>query len=148
MKDLMFRRALEADLEPLLDLLRDLHAEDAPVTREQLKSVWKNILQNDGIRHYLAESEGILVAACHLVIVPNLTRRAAPYGLIENVVTRKEYRRLGIGTQLLQHALGEAWALGCYKVMLMTGREEAHPFYEKAGFKQGLKTAFVAKPEK
>jgi hypothetical protein len=43
--------------------------------------------------------------------------------------------------------LDEAWSLGCYKVMLMTGREDAHAFYEKAGFKAGVKTAFVARPE-
>ena len=87
------------------------------------------------------------MAACHLVVVPNLTRGAKPYGVIENVVTRSKHRRQGIGTRLLRHVLEEAWSLGCYKVMLMTGREDAHPFYEKAGFKPGLKTAFVAKPE-
>jgi len=111
--------------------------------------VWKSILKNKGIRHYLAEASGLPVAACHLVVVPNLTRGALPYGVIENVVTRKEYRRQGIGTRLLQHVLQEAWSLDCYKVMLMTGsrRKAIHQFYERAGFKPGLKTAFLAKPE-
>ena len=109
--------------------------------------VWKEILKNNGIRHYLAEAEGVPAATCHLVVVPNLTRGAQPYGLIENVVTRAKYRRQGIGTRLLQHVLEEAWSLGCYKVMLMTGRKNAHQFYEKAGFKSGIKTAFVAKSE-
>ena len=149
MDNLTFRRAKENDFAPLLDLLRDLHVEDIPTTREQSKIVWKEIMANAGIRHYLAEVDGIPVAACHLVVVPNLTRGARPYGVIENVVTKKEFRLQGIGTRLLRHVLMEAWALGCYNVMLMTGsrREEVHQFYKKAGFKLGIKTAFVAKPE-
>jgi GNAT superfamily N-acetyltransferase len=146
---LTFRRAQEDDFAPMLDLLRDLHVEDISTTREQLKIVWKEIMENDGIRHYLAEADSIPVAACHLVVVPNLTRGARAYGVIENVVTKKEFRLQGIGTRLLRHVLKEAWALGCYKVMLMTGsrREEVHQFYEKSGFKAGVKTAFVAKSE-
>ena len=87
--ELTFRQAQEADFECLCDLLQDLHAKDAPASTAKLKKASKAILKNDGIRHYLAELEGFPVAACHLVIVPNLTRGARPYGVIENVVTRR-----------------------------------------------------------
>ena len=32
---------------------------------------------------------------------------------------------------------------GCYKIMLLTGRTEAIPFYQKAGFDGGSKTGFI-----
>ncbi len=59
-------------------------------------------------------------------------------------MTHAEYRRRGIGTYVLQHALSVAWDRQCYKVMLLTGRDGAHAFYEQAGFTKGTKTAFVA----
>jgi len=34
---------------------------------------------------------------------------------------------------------------GCYKVMLLTGRTEAIPFYQKSGFDGGSKTGFIIK---
>jgi GNAT superfamily N-acetyltransferase len=82
-----------------------------------------------------------------LTIIPNLTRGAQPYGVIENVVTHPDFRRQGIGTRILQAALASAWERGCYKVMLMTGRKDEATlrFYQQAGFEAGVKTAFVAK---
>jgi GNAT superfamily N-acetyltransferase len=80
--------------------------------------------------------------------VPNLTRGARPYGLIENVVTHPDWRGRGIGTAVLHHALNLAWDADCYKVMLLTGRtdEATLGFYERAGFAGGEKTGFVARP--
>jgi GNAT superfamily N-acetyltransferase len=64
------------------------------------------------------------------------------------VVTRIAYRRSGIGTSLPHHALSVAWAVNCYKVMLLTGSkcEDVHRFYEHFGFVKGDKTGFVARP--
>ena len=146
--ELIFREARESDLALLVDLLRHLNgAQDLPPI-EQLKETWIAIIRHEGLTNYVVEVDGQLVAGCHLVIVPNLTRGARPYGWIENVVTHPDYRRQGLGNQLLKYALEQAWEKGCYKVMLMTGskRPEIHEFYEKAGFQGGVKTAFLAIP--
>lgn len=92
--------------------------------------------------------EGRLVASCLLAIIPNLTRGGRPYGLIENVVTHADFRKRGLATGLLHHALEQAWRVRCYKVMLMTGRKDEATlrFYRQAGFVAGAKTAFVAYP--
>lgn len=83
------------------------------------------------------------VTTCTLVVIPNLTRGAKPYALIENVVTHADHRGAGFGRAVLDAAVERAWDAGCYKVMLMTGSKNPATlaFYEAAGFEQS-KTGF------
>jgi GNAT superfamily N-acetyltransferase len=112
-----------------------------------VQEAWLTMLSDPKISCLVAEDDGKLIASCTLILVPNLTRGARPYGLIENVVTHPDYRKRGLGTQLLKTALEMAWQANCYKVMLMTSRksEDTLKFYEQAGFLRGVKTGFVAK---
>jgi GNAT superfamily N-acetyltransferase len=147
--EIQFRSVRADELASLLDLYTHLNSDEPPLPNEDvLNQIWSDFLSDPKITCLVGEMDGRLVASCTLIIVPNLTRGARPYGLIENVVTRAEYRQKGIGSALLRHALGLAWEQRCYKVMLLTGRkdEEILRFYEKAGFKRGIKTGFVAKP--
>lgn len=92
----------------------------------------------------VAQAEELLVSSCTLAIVPNLSRGGRSYGVIENVVTHAEYRKLGLGRRVLAHALDLAARADCYKVHLATGskREATLRFYEGAGFQRGAKTYF------
>jgi GNAT superfamily N-acetyltransferase len=144
------RSARPDELDALLELYHYLHTEDAPLPpRPQLEALWTSIQEDPAIHYFVAEMDGRLVCTCNLTIVPNLTRAARPFGVIENVVTHADYRRRGLGTAILRHALDAAWSAGCYKVMLMTGRKDPATlrFYEQAGFKPGVKAAFVATRE-
>ena len=138
------------NLQNLLDLYTYLHP-DEPVLQvnAEVQQIWDTILNNPDIYYIVAESDGKFVATCNITVIPNLTRGARPYGLIENVVTHPNYRKKGIGTQILKFALQIAWERDCYKVMLNSGRkdEDTLTFYDNAGFLRGVKTAFVAKPK-
>jgi GNAT superfamily N-acetyltransferase len=81
-------------------------------------------------------------------IIPNLTRAARPYALIENVVTHAAYRRRGLGRSVMQAALDRCWSAGCYKVMLLSEmqRREVHRFYEELGFDRSSKQGFLIRP--
>ena len=139
-----------ADLTGLLALYQFLNPDDPPLpVNDNLQRHWQDILDNEALHYVVAHVNGTLISTCNLTIVPNLTRAARPYGLIENVVTHPEYRRRGIGTQVLQYALNIAWKQDCYKVMLLTGskNETTLRFYEQAGFTRGEKTGFVARPQ-
>lgn len=144
------RRIAEPELGALLNLYRYLHPdEDVSPDDANLARVWAEICANDRLYYFGAEIGGQLVSTCTLTIIPNLTRMGRPYGLIENVVTHPDYRKRGLGTQLLRYTLNVAWEQTCYKVMLLTGskRESTLLFYEQAGFKRDIKTGFVAYPE-
>lgn len=147
--DLAIRTTQPHELPALLDLYKHLNAND-PLTDEwQLQQVWTQLLNDPKLTCWVVDVDGTLVASCMLVIVPNLTRNARSYALIENVVTHAAYRRQGIGKRLLHHVLQFAWSQNCYKVMLLSGtnREEAHQFYEQVGFRRDRKVGFLATPE-
>jgi GNAT superfamily N-acetyltransferase len=142
-------RLIRADeLPDLLNLYRHLHPDDSvlPLSGD-LERKWQQILSHPHLHYLVADSAGRMMATCTLTLIPNLTRAARPYALIENVVTHPDFRRQGVGTRLLQAALALAWTQDCYKVMLMTGRTDAGTlrFYQQAGFEAGVKTAFVAR---
>ena len=136
------------DLQELLDLYADLHEGETPVSADTAGPVWRDIQFNPGIRYFGVYVDDALVSGCNLTIIPNLTHGCRPYGLIENVVTRRAHRRKGYGVAVLEHALRYAWSRDCYKVMLMTGRldGETFAFYEAAGFSREGKQAFIARP--
>jgi GNAT superfamily N-acetyltransferase len=124
------------ELPQLLALYQHLNPVDAPLpVQEVLQSMWDKILDAPRLYYIVA-------------IVPNFTRGARPYAIIENVVTHPDYRRQGLGTRVLHYALDLAWQQQCYKVMLLTSSksEETLHFYKRAGFKSGVKTGFIARP--
>jgi GNAT superfamily N-acetyltransferase len=148
MPEFRIRHVEKEELPALLDLYEHLHEEgDAPLPpHRQLEALWDEIVGNPMLHSFVGELAGKLVSCCTLAVIPILTRGARPYGLIENVVTHRDYRKRGFGTRVLQHALQIAWDHDCYKVMLLTSRkdEATLKFYERAGFERGVKTGFVA----
>ena len=149
MPQLRVRSIREEELVQLLALYEQLHPNDPPLpVDEYVEALWGQIVGDPRLYYVVGELDGKLVSSCTLTVIPNLTRGARPYGLIENMVTHQEYRGRGFGTRLLRHALQVAWDRDCYKVMLLTGRkdEKVFRFYEGAGFQRGIKTGFIAYP--
>ncbi|MFA7280455.1 MAG: GNAT family N-acetyltransferase [Sterolibacterium sp.] len=137
------------DLYALLKLYEHLHSSDEPLpSQSKIDAVWSEIMSSDGLKYFGGFVGGELVSSCTISVIPNLTRGCRPYGVIENVVTHSNHRKHGYGTALLRSALSHAWTVGCYKVMLLTGRknEATLRFYQSAGFDPNGKQAFIAKP--
>jgi GNAT superfamily N-acetyltransferase len=143
--DFIARQATKDDLDGLLDLYTHLSPNDAPLPpRHQVVALWQEIVANPALTYFVAEQAGRLIATCNLTIVPNLTRGARPFGVIENVVTHPDFRRQGIAQAVLDRAIETAREAGCYKVMLLSGvgRTGAHALYEKVGFSKDTKLGF------
>lgn len=137
------------DLPALLKLYGHLHSSDDPLpSQSEIHAVWAEIMSSDRFRYFGNFVGDTLVSSCTISIIPNLTRGCRPYGVIENVVTHADHRKRGYGTDILRFVLSHAWSVGCYKVMLLTGRKDETTlrFYQSAGFDPDEKHAFIAKP--
>ncbi|MCF8068539.1 MAG: GNAT family N-acetyltransferase [Desulfobacterales bacterium] len=148
--NMIIRDAQKDDLPGLLSLYEHLHQHDSSLpSHSELDKIWSDIINNPCIYCIIGEKEKVLISSCVLVIVPNLTRGARPYGLIENLVTHSNFRQKGHANAILQKAIKIARLSNCYKVMLLSNRKryKAHSLYENAGFERESKYGFIAKIE-
>ena len=77
-----------------------------------------------------------VVGTLQLTFTPSLSYRGSWRCTVESVRTVGALRGQGIGTALMQHAIGRARARGCALVQLSTHqtRPDAKRFYERLGF--------------
>ena len=141
----VIRRATIDDPPAVLALYAELHpGEDAPA---EASEVFAQILHHDGLSILLLEVDGAPVATTYLNVIPNLTRGAAPYAIIENVVVAQRWRGQGLGKRIMAATLQEAWKASCYKAMLLTGSKtpSTHAYYRACGFDPDAKQAYLAR---
>ena len=141
----MIREAQKEDLQEILTLYLSLHETGIPEDTPELQKTWEEILSDSHHHLIVNEVDGQIVSSLVCLIVPNLTRGARPYALIENVVSREGCRGMGYASECMEYAKKLAEEAHCYKVMLMSGSNEESTlnFYRKAGFEDGRKTAFL-----
>ncbi len=127
--DLMIREINENDFRGLSELYTHLHNNKLIENNTENMELFRTILQDEN----------------HHIIVPNLTHNQQPYALIENVVTDKAYRKLGLATACLSYAKQIAVDNHCYKMMLLTGskKRSVHKFYQKNGYNRFEKTGYI-----
>jgi GNAT superfamily N-acetyltransferase len=144
----MFREARAEDFGDVVRLYRQLQPEDPVLDDGSDAAVFEQILRTPGLTLFVLEVDGAVVATTYLNVIPNLSRSASPYAVVENVVVDKAFRGKGLGKEIMAGTLAAAWEAGCYKAMLMTGsrRESTHAFYRACGFDPDAKTAYLARP--
>jgi ribosomal protein S18 acetylase RimI-like enzyme len=130
------RSAGEADLGSILALYGELHPADEQLPWAVARDVWQQILNQPGRTILVAEQGSSVAGTVDCAVLPNLTRNARAFMLIENVVVAEAMRRQGIATALLDAAVHLARSAGCYKIQLLSrmSREAAHALYESRGF--------------
>lgn len=138
------RLARRDELDELLALSRMLNPEDPPLAPDDVADLWAEMCADDTLDIVVVEHDDRLVATCVLSVTKNLTRGARPWAVVENVVAHEDYRDGGFGSQCVETAVERARERDCYKVMLLTGSDEAwkHEFYEECGFDPDEKTGF------
>ncbi|MBX9266587.1 GNAT family N-acetyltransferase [Chromobacterium violaceum] len=139
---LEIRLAAGADAEALTALYRQLTGDARTrVLPERLDAL------ADGARAQ------VLVCACGtelagtawLGFCEDVMYGAQPFAVLENVVVDARWRGRGLGAALLREAERRSLARDCSKIMLLSsaGREDAHRFFLRAGFRGDAKRGFV-----
>jgi len=141
--DFEIREAQPGDLSALLQLYQQLQPNDAEMGDDLARDRFNEILAHPYMTVLLAIADHLPIATITLIIIPNLTRGGAPYGLIESVVTDAAHRQRGYAGALIRHGFSHAWEMDCYKVMLLSGSKNPATldFYRNCGFVQD-KTGF------
>lgn len=144
----VIREARSSDCEAVIRLYHQLNPDDPWLEDGSDVAAFERILATPGLHLFVLELDGVVVAATYLNVIPNITRSASPYAVVENVVVEESLRGKGLGKQIMAGTLKAAWEAGCYKAMLMTGsrRPSTHAFYRACGFANDAKTAYLARP--
>ena len=107
------REATENEFDEVMSLYRQLQPSDPILTNGRDREVFREILRAPNLHLFVLISENKVLSTCYLNIIPNITRSARPYAIIENVVTDETVRGRGFGKELMKHTLEFAWKRGC-----------------------------------
>lgn len=121
------RNITNDDYNGYLDLLYEL----TQYTWNIDKSTFENSLKDPNRIILVIEDNKKLIGAGSIFILNKL--HCNPFGQIEDVVIKKEYRQLGLGKQLIEQLISIGKAKNCYKIVLNSLKHNI-VFYEKCGF--------------
>lgn len=139
MSDLEIRPADENDIPAIVAMLADdpLGAQrETPDDLTPYIAAHRRIATDPHQHLVVAVRDGRVVGTLQLTVIPGLSRQGATRSVIEGVRIHTDERGTGLGTQLIEWAVGESRSQNCQLVQLTsdTSRTDAHRFYERLGF--------------
>ncbi len=93
-------------------------------------------LNRASARKMCVEENGVTIGRIYLYILYN-DLHEEPFGFLEDLFVEEAWRNRGVGRDLVERAIVEAKAAGCYKLILTSrhGKKELHEWYVKLGFR-------------
>ena len=140
--DLSIRPATLEDLPDVLRLYQQSGLDpESHATLAEAEQWFRRIQQYPRYTVWIATlnpPEGKSVGTFSLLVMDNLVHHGSPSGIVEGVAVDPHFQGQGIGRQMMQFAIAQCRAAGCYKLSLSTNlkRQEAHAFYESLGFQK------------
>ncbi len=101
--------------------------------KEFSRKIFEKIKKSDNIKIFVAIKDSDIVGSITSIIEQKFVHNGGKICHIEDVVTRKGFEKLGIGSVLVEKVLELAIQEKCYKVILNCS-EYNSKFYEKLGF--------------
>jgi len=140
------RLAGDADMGGMVRLLGLLFAQEKefePSAAAQ-ESGLRAILASPAIGRLLVAAAGDRIAGMVSLLYTLSTALGGRVALLEDMIVAPDARGSGIGTRLVEAAIGQARRDGCLRITLLTDGDNtrAHRFYEKAGFGRSSMTVY------
>ena len=101
--------------------------------KEFSRKIFEKIKKADNIKIFVAIKDSDIVGSITAIIEQKFVHNGGKICHIEDVVTRKGFEKLGIGSVLVEKVLELAIQEKCYKVILNCS-EYNSMFYERLGF--------------
>lgn len=132
MSHVKVRRANERDVSRLMSLAEEFMCGTA--THEERLSILKSSLQGSDYELWVAEVNGEVVGFIDLWTIHDFCH-GGRLTYIQNLYVASKYRRLGVGSKLLQKIIERAEEKGALEVHVVTGfdNEPAIRLYKKHG---------------
>ncbi len=139
MSDLEIRPAAPGDLPEIVAMLADdpLGAQrESPDDLTPYTAALTRLTADPNQHVVVAVRDDRVVGTLQLTVIPGLSRRGSTRAIIEGVRIHADERGSGLGTQLIEWAIGESRRQNCQLVQLTSDntRTDAHRFYERLGF--------------
>jgi glucosamine-phosphate N-acetyltransferase len=128
------REAELSDFDEVIELLEQLWP-GKELSRSALMKVFSACIESPDNFYLCTEVDGKVIGFCSLGIKESLWMEGL-VGHINELIVDKSFRRIGIGTELIEAAIAVAKEKGCKRVELDSAfyRDDAHKFYSKKGF--------------
>ncbi len=99
------------------------------------QKTFEKFISSGFFTQFIAEKEGKIVGMIAVMFMPGFRDEEKLIGYLQRLVVSSDYRRQGISTALVKHAV-KFCENKCYKVILHSQNDEAIKIYEKIGFKK------------
>ena len=132
------RPATQDDIPAILELYAETGLDDGiRLNPAQARDMLRRMAAYPYYRIFVVTTaEAQITASYALLIMDNIAHAGAPLSIVEHVAVSVSHQGKGLGTFMMQHAMAESRAHGCYKLALSSNvrRDRAHEFYDKLGF--------------
>lgn len=136
------RRATKDDAEAITNLYRELNTlSPVSVSPERIDAVAKS----SNTYLLVCDDAGEIVATALVCLCQDVMFDNQPFALVENVVVTGDYKRRGVGRNIMGHIEAFCLEQDCSKIMLQTSSENrnARDFYTAMGYNPDAKIGFI-----
>lgn len=126
------RKTLSQDSEELVKLADELiHLDDWSGRKVMLKKS----LQDPNSEIFVAEADKKIVGLIEVRVFPDFVE-GSPIAVIQNLIVEKDFRKLGIGSKLIERSIEEAEKQNVVEIHVWTefDNQQAINFYTRHGF--------------